>query len=67
LNSQRNTNFSGSFQPFVLIMKKLVIFVHFKGFNTKYFLKSRLVDKIADNYSLVFIIFIKKNFGQLKD
>jgi hypothetical protein len=28
--SQRITNFSGSFQPFVLIRKKLVIFVHFK-------------------------------------
>jgi hypothetical protein len=25
--------FSGSLQPFALISKKLVIFVHFKGFN----------------------------------
>jgi hypothetical protein len=32
-NSQRNENFSGSFQPFVLIRKKLVIFVHFKCFS----------------------------------
>jgi hypothetical protein len=49
LNSQRNKNFSGSFQPYVLIRKKLVIFVHFKGFNIFQKPKSSPLSYFAQN------------------
>ena len=52
LNSQRNNNFSGSFQPFVLIRKKLVIFVHFKGFNISQKPKSSPLPYFAQKTSL---------------
>jgi hypothetical protein len=52
LNSRRNNNFSRSFQPFVLIRKKLVILVHFKGFNISQKPKSSSLSycrSLADN------------------
>jgi hypothetical protein len=47
-------NFSRSFQPFVLIRKKLVIFVHFKGFNISHKPKSSPLLYIAQktNFNL---------------
>ena len=63
LNSQRNKNFSGSFQPFVLIRKKLVIFVHFKGFNIShkpkssplsYFAQKTSLNLVANLYPIIF-------------
>jgi hypothetical protein len=51
-NSQRNKNVSGSFQPFVLIKKKLVIFVHIKGFNISQKPKSSPLSYFAQKTSL---------------
>jgi hypothetical protein len=45
-------NFSGSFQPFVLIRKKLVIFVHFKGFSISQKPKSNPLSYFAQKTSL---------------
>ena len=48
----RYKNFSGSFQPFVLIRKKLVIFIHFKGFNISQKPKSSPLSYFAQKTSL---------------